>query len=86
MREVEALFERHGLGAVHAVETRRGGQINGVYLVNGRYVLRLRPAAKKSGAFATEEALFRRLRPRLPVPEVTHLNRFGTRYELTPTD
>jgi nitroreductase len=23
---------------------------------------------------------------RLPVPEVTHLNRFGTRYELTPTE
>jgi nitroreductase len=23
---------------------------------------------------------------RLPVPEVTHLNRFGTRYELTPAD
>src|SRR4051794_25815167 len=68
--EAQRVFDRYGLGPVHRLEARRGGQINGVFLINGRYVLRLRPPEKKPGAFATEEALFRRLRTRLPVPHV----------------
>src|ERR1051326_8600416 len=68
--EVQRLFDRHGLGRVHTVAPRRGGQINGVFLINGRFVLRLRPPEKKAGAFATEAALFERLRGRLLVPEV----------------
>lgn len=81
--DAQRLFDRHGLGVVHSLQPRSGGQINGVYLVNGRYILRLRPEEKKAGAFVTEETLFRRLRSRLPVPVVLACD---TTRELLPVD
>jgi aminoglycoside phosphotransferase (APT) family kinase protein len=71
---VERLFARHGLDPVRTVERLAGGQINAAYLVNGEWVLRVRPAGKDEAAFRKEEALFQRLRGRLPVPEIVALD------------
>jgi aminoglycoside phosphotransferase (APT) family kinase protein len=60
----------HGLGPLRELRPVGGGWINRVYLLNGGYALRLRPAEKSGGAFLTEQALFARLRARLPVPEL----------------
>lgn len=75
--DVERVFARHGLGAVHRVERLGGGQINAAYLVNGELVLRVRPAGKDGAAFRKERALFERLRGRVPVPQVVALEERG---------
>jgi aminoglycoside phosphotransferase (APT) family kinase protein len=75
--EMARLFERHGLGPVHRLERLRSGQINAAYLVNGEWVVRVRPVGKDGAAFRKEQALFERLRGRVPVPEVVALDETG---------
>jgi aminoglycoside phosphotransferase (APT) family kinase protein len=74
LANIARLFARHGLGSVHRLERLRGGQINAAYLVNGEWVVRVRPVGKDGAAFRKERALFERLHGRVPVPEVVALD------------
>jgi aminoglycoside phosphotransferase (APT) family kinase protein len=64
------ILEAHGLGPLRRVAPLAGGQINAAWLLNGEYVLRLRPAEKSGSAFQTEAELCARLAERVPVPQV----------------
>src|SRR5205814_597461 len=69
-RDAERILDAHGLGPLRALTPFTGGWINPVFLLNGEYVLRIRPAGKSGGAFLTEAALCARLRGKAPVPEI----------------
>jgi aminoglycoside phosphotransferase (APT) family kinase protein len=56
------ILAAHGLGPLRALGPLAGGQINQVYLLNGEFVLRIRPAEKSGAAFLTERTLYDRLR------------------------
>jgi aminoglycoside phosphotransferase (APT) family kinase protein len=64
------ILAANGLGSLQSLAPLAGGQINAAWLLNGEYVLRIRPAEKSGGAFRTESELYARLRRRLPVPGV----------------
>src|SRR3954452_18713480 len=60
----------HGLGELRDLRPLARGQITPVSLLNGEFVLRLRPADRPPAPFLPEAALYARLPGRLPVPEV----------------
>jgi aminoglycoside phosphotransferase (APT) family kinase protein len=72
------ILAAHGLGDLRDLRPLAGGQINPVYLLNREFVLRLRPAERKGGAFLTEAALYARLRGRVPVPDVLAVGAAGS--------
>src|SRR5579862_2182741 len=67
--EVARLFARHGLGEVRSVEPLGGG-LNTAVRVNDRFVLRFREAQRSTGSLRRDAAVLRRLKGRVPVPEV----------------
>src|SRR5262249_4325946 len=68
--DADRVLHARGLGPLRSLTPLSGGWINPVFLLNGEFVLRIRPAGKSGGAFQTEAMLCRRLRGKAPVPEI----------------
>jgi aminoglycoside phosphotransferase (APT) family kinase protein len=77
-QQIEHIFHAHGLGEVQTVTRPARGSVNGVFLINGAYVLRVQP--RRHMRFYAEQQAYELLRQSsVPVPQVVALDTSGLR-------
>jgi aminoglycoside phosphotransferase (APT) family kinase protein len=84
VRELERIWEAHGLGAVRSVVSPRRGGVNRCFIVNEELVIRFDIRGTAAGRFGNEKVAYETLGPSgVPVPEAVCLDESRT---LVPYD